>query len=76
MAEERAKAEPKSDDIALPEPPARRFVLDMPPWLPLDRVPRWLLITAAVVLVLGLIVGTTVPFAAGWLDPDDFETLG
>ncbi len=76
MAEERAKPQPKSDDIALPEPPARRLVLDMPPWLPLDRVPRWLLIALAAVVVLGLVVGTTVPFAAGWLDQDDFETLG
>ncbi len=76
MVEERAKAESESDDIALPEPSARRFVLDMPPWLPLDRLPRWLLITAAAVVVVGLIVGTTVPFAVGWLDNDDFRTLG
>jgi membrane protein DedA with SNARE-associated domain len=76
MAEERTKAQPESDNIALPEPPARRLVLDMPPWLPLDRLPRWLLIAAAAVVVLGLIVGTTVPFAAGWLDQDDLETLG
>ncbi len=38
MAEERAKAEPESDDIPLPEPPEKRLVLDMPSWLPLDRV--------------------------------------
>jgi len=76
MAEERAKTEPESDDIALPEPPEKRLVLDMPSWLPFDKLPRWLLITAAAVVVVGLIVGTTVPFAIGWLDKDDFRTLG
>jgi membrane protein DedA with SNARE-associated domain len=29
-----------------------------------------------VVFLLALIIGTTVPFAAGWLDEDDLETLG
>ncbi len=76
MAEERAKAQPEDDDIALPEPPERRLVLDMPSWLPLDRVPRRLLIAAAAVVVVGLIVGTTVPFAAGWLSQDDLESFG
>ena len=76
MAEERAKAEPEGDDVASPEPLEKRLVLDMPSWLPLDRLPRWLLIALAAVVVVGLIVGTTVPFAAGWLDQDDLETLG
>ncbi len=50
--------------------------MDMPSWLPLDRLPRWVLMAAAAVAIVGLIVGTTVPFAAGWLDKDDLETLG
>ncbi len=76
MAEERANVQPEDDGIALPEPPPRRLVLDMPTWLPLDRVPRWLMIAVAAVVVVGLIVGTTVPFAAGWLGEDDLETFG
>ncbi len=76
MAEEEAKAQPEGDDVPLPETPERRFVLNMPSWLPLDRVPRWMLITAAAVVVVGLIVGTTVPFAVGLLSQDDLEDFG
>jgi membrane protein DedA with SNARE-associated domain len=75
MADERAKVQPEDDDIALPEPPPRRLVLDMPSWLPLNRVPRPVLIVLAVVVLAALVAGTTVPFAAGWLDQDDLEAL-
>lgn len=76
MAEEQAKSRPQDDDIALPEPPARRLVLDMPTWLPLERVPRPLIIAVAAAVLAALVAGTTVPFAAGWLDQDDLEPLG
>jgi len=76
MAEEQAKAQPDGDDVPPPETPERRLAVGMPSWLPLDRVPRWMLITAAAVVVVGLIVGTTVPFAAGWLSQDDLEDFG
>ncbi len=75
MADERANVQPEDDDIALPEPPPRRLVLDMPSWLPLNRVPRPLMIAVAVVVLAALVAGTTVPFAAGWLDQDELETL-
>ena len=76
MAEERAKTQVESDEIALPEPPARRLVLDMPSWLPLERAPRWLMIGVAAAALVAIVAGTTVPFAAGWLDQDDLQTLG
>ena len=76
MAEERPEAQTQDDDVALPEPPEKRLVLDMPSWLPFNKLPRWLLITAAAVVVVGLIAGTTVPFAAGWLSQDDLESFG
>jgi membrane protein DedA with SNARE-associated domain len=76
MPEERANASPQDDDIALPEPPPRRLAADMPSWLPLERVPRWLMITVAAALLVAIIVGTTVPFALGWLDEGDLETFG
>ena len=76
MPEERANASPQDDDIALPEPPPRRLVADMPSWLPLERVPRWLMITVAAAVLVAIIAGTTVPFAVGWLDEGDLETFG
>ena len=75
MAEERAKVPAQDNDIALPEPPPRRLVLDMPSWLPLDRVPRPVMIAVAAVVLVALVAGTTVPFAAGWVDQDDLEAL-
>jgi membrane protein DedA with SNARE-associated domain len=76
MVEEEAKAPPDGAEPALPEPPRARLVLDMPSWLPLERLPRPLLIAAAAAFLLALIIGTTVPFAAGWVDQDDLGTLG
>ena len=76
MAEERAKAEPESEDIPLPEPPARRTALVMPWWLPLERLPRWLVIALVAAVLVGAMAGTVVPFAVGWLGEDDLETLG
>jgi membrane protein DedA with SNARE-associated domain len=76
MAKERTRVPAQNDDIALPEPPARRLVLDMPTWLPLERVPRPLIIAVAAVVLVALVAGTTVPFAAGWLDQNELETFG
>ena len=76
MAEESAKAHPQHEDMALPEPPPRRLVLDLPSWLPLERVPRPLRYALGAAAIVALIVGTTVPFLAGWLDEGDFRTLG
>ena len=76
MAEESAKAHPQHEDLALPEPPPRRLVLDLPSWLPLERVPRPVMFAVGAAFILALIIGTTVPFALGWLDESDFRTLG
>ena len=76
MAEESAKAHPQHDDLVLPEPPPRRLVLDLPSWLPLERVPRPVMFALGAAFIIALIIGTTVPFAAGWLDESDFRTLG
>src|SRR3989304_1003523 len=76
MAEESAKAHPQHDDLVLPEPPPRRLVLDQPSWLPLEREPRPVMFALGAAFIIALIIGTTVPFAAGWLDESDFRTLG
>jgi membrane protein DedA with SNARE-associated domain len=57
-------------------PPRPRIVLDMPSWVPTEKVPGWLMTTVLVFLAIAALVGTAVPFALGWLDQEDFETLG
>ena len=66
---------PAKDDSA-PEPPARQIVPDMPSWLAVEKLPRWLVLVTGAVVLVALVVGTTVPFGAGWLDQGDLETLG
>ncbi len=74
MAEETLESSRAAEP--LPEPPLRRIVLDAPSWLPAEKLPRGLLMAVTAVVLLALVVGTTVPFAAGWLDQGDLETLG
>ena len=72
---ERAISDPKG---VVPEHPTprQRIVLDMPSWVPVEKFPRWLLIAVFLFVIVATLVGTAVPFAFGWLDQDDFETLG
>jgi len=58
------------------QPTPERIVLDMPSWVPIEKIPRWLMIAVFVAVIIATLVGTAVPFALGWLDKDDFETLG
>ena len=76
MTEETLEAERSRQEDPLPAPPVRRMMLDAPSWFPTEKVPRWLIIALAAVLLVGLIAGTMVPFAAGWLGEGDLETLG
>ena len=66
---------PANDEL-LPQPPVRRIVLDMPSWLPTEKVPRWFLIGLLAVLLMAVAAGTTVPFALGWLDQENLKALG
>lgn len=75
MAEDALAAESRRQNDP-EEEPRRKIVLDMPSWIPTERIPRKVLIGGILIFLLGLIVGTTVPFAAGWVDQDDLETLG
>ncbi len=63
-------------DDPVPAPPERRLVLDVPSWLPTERVPRWAIVAGAAALLVALVVGTTVPFALGWLSQSDLKSLG
>ncbi len=50
--------------------------MDMPSWMPTERISRPVMIAVAVAMLVGLVVGTTVPLAAGWVDQDDLEAFG
>lgn len=54
----------------------RRIVLDMPSWVPTERVPRRALIGLLVVLVVVLLAGTSIPLWQGWIDQEDLERFG
>jgi membrane protein DedA with SNARE-associated domain len=58
-----------------PEAP-RRIVLDMPSWVPSDRIPRGVLIAGLVAVLLGVLVLTIVPYSLGWITREDFEKFG
>ena len=78
VAEEALDTKLQPEDGLLPEPPEppRRIVLDMPSWVPSEKVPRWLLIAGLVAVMLVALAGASVPFALDWVNQDDFETLG
>lgn len=75
MAEDALTAESRREDDT-EEEPQRKIVLDMPSWIPTERIPRKLLIGILVLFLLVISVGISVPFLFGWLDADDLEPLG
>jgi membrane protein DedA with SNARE-associated domain len=60
----------------LHELPPRRIVLDMPSWVPWEKVPRGVLIALLGLLLIAALAGTAVPYAAGWVTKGDFEKFG
>ncbi len=48
----------------------------MPAWLPLDRLPRSVMIALAATIVIAVVAGTAIPFTVGWLDQDDLKSFG
>jgi len=66
-----------SEDVLQgPIPERRKIVIDMPSWVPSEKVPRRLLLALlAVVLLAGLLL-SIVPFAAGWVSEEDFRKFG
>lgn len=75
MAEDALAADKSPEDMPL-DPPRRKIVLDMPSWVPTERIPRRVLIALLVIVLLTITVGISVPFTVGWLDTDDLEPLG
>lgn len=54
----------------------RRIVLDTPSWVPTEKFPRRLIIAVLIAFVVMVVVGTAVPFAAGWIHQEDLEAFG
>ena len=76
MTQEALESSVAADDGVPAEPPPRRIVLDVPSWVPTEKIPRWLLIGVLLVVVVVAFAGSAVPFALGWVSQDDLETLG
>ncbi len=75
MAKQAVDRKPAGEE-GMPPEPLRRIVLDMPSWVPTEKVPSWLLIGSAVIVLVLAVAGTAIPFALGWLTQGDFEALG
>jgi membrane protein DedA with SNARE-associated domain len=74
MAKQRQEMAP--DTAAPEEGTKRRIVLDMPAWIPTEKIPRPALIALFVVLVLALLAGTSIPLWQGWIEQKDLERFG
>lgn len=58
-----------------PEKPPR-IVLDMPSWVPTEKVPRGLVIVLIIFALIAFTLAISLPFALGWVTQDDLETYG
>jgi membrane protein DedA with SNARE-associated domain len=54
----------------------RRIVLDMPSWVPSEKIPRRVLIGLATVFVLAVLVVSAIPLVTDWISEDDFRRWG
>ncbi|MCI0813829.1 MAG: VTT domain-containing protein [Chloroflexi bacterium] len=77
MTEDAIPGAAEDDESLIPEPPVQqRIVLDMPSWVPTDKVPRSVLIGGLVFLLLAAFLGTSIPAALGWLGKEEFADFG
>jgi membrane protein DedA with SNARE-associated domain len=65
-----------SHDAPIAEPPPRRIVLDMPSWVPSDKIPQRVLMIGFGVALVAIFAATALPFALGWLSSDSFDNFG
>lgn len=61
---------------ATEERPGRRIVLDMPSWLPSEKIPRRALVVAGAMFVLGVFAITIIPLVTDWVSEEQFERYG
>ncbi len=76
MGEDALSRPPHVGNVAIPPPPRRRIVLDMPSWVPSEKIPQRLLVALTAFALIGTFVGTALPFIMGWLDGDTFKEWG
>jgi membrane protein DedA with SNARE-associated domain len=67
--------EPPERAGGAPEEP-RKIVLDLPSWIPADKVPKWVVVLIFLITVTTVFVGITISYLMGWLTERQFETLG
>jgi membrane protein DedA with SNARE-associated domain len=56
--------------------PVRRIVLDMPSWLPSEKIPRRALVAVGAAFVVGVFAITIIPLVTDWVSEDQFERYG
>ena len=77
MTEDAIPGAAEDDESLIPEPPVQqRIVLDMPSWVPTEKVPRGVLIGGLIFILLAAFVGTSIPVALGWLGEEEFADFG
>jgi membrane protein DedA with SNARE-associated domain len=77
MTEDARPDAAQDDGPPIPEhPEQQRIVLDMPSWVPTDKVPRGVLIGGLIFILLAAFLGTSIPVALGWLGEDQFNDFG
>lgn len=76
MADDALPGAAQDDDPPIPEHPPQRIVLDMPSWVPTEKVPRGVLIGGLIFILLAAFLGTSIPVAFGWLGEEEFKRFG
>jgi membrane protein DedA with SNARE-associated domain len=76
MSEEVLRRGQPGSEVTPDPPQRRRIVLDMPSWVPSEKVPRRLMMAIGVTAIVGVLLATVVPFAMGWVSEDQFESWG
>lgn len=56
--------------------PVRRIVLDMPSWLPSEKIPRPALVAVGALFVVGVFAITIIPLVTDWVSEEQFERYG
>ena len=76
MTEDALRPPPHTlDESAVPQA-RRRIVLDMPSWIPIEKVPRRVLIGLVATFMVLVFAATIIPFVTDWVTEEDFKRYG